>query len=135
MVLEAWPGGRWYRDFEKNTGHFWGHVQVIKPPTLLEISGPLFMSYAAMNHVQYRLVAEGTATKLTLTRYRAVGEISPQHREGVVMAGPMACKRSEKSLKAAGEAKVNAFANRISSIAAHPVNKDSSDDDGSNTLG
>ena len=45
MKLEAWPGGRWYRDLGDGNGHFWGHVQAIKRPTLLEISGPLFMSY------------------------------------------------------------------------------------------
>ena len=37
MVIEPWPGGRWYRDLGDNSGHLWGHVQVIKPPTLLEI--------------------------------------------------------------------------------------------------
>ncbi|HWF92813.1 MAG TPA: hypothetical protein VN684_11050, partial [Terriglobales bacterium] len=42
MKLEAWPGGRWYRDLGGNNGHFWGHVQAIKRPTLLEITGPLF---------------------------------------------------------------------------------------------
>src|SRR5207245_972503 len=36
MTLEAWPGGRWFRDLGNNTGNFWGHVQVIKPPTLIE---------------------------------------------------------------------------------------------------
>ena len=41
MTLEAWPGGRWYRDLGDNNGHLWGHVQAIKRPTLLEISGPL----------------------------------------------------------------------------------------------
>ena len=46
MILEAWPGGRWYRDLGDDNGHCWGHVQSIKRPTLLEISGPLFMSYA-----------------------------------------------------------------------------------------
>ncbi len=45
MKLEAWPGGRWYRDLGDNNGHFWGHVQAIKRPTLLEICGPLIMSY------------------------------------------------------------------------------------------
>ncbi|HEX3702577.1 MAG TPA: hypothetical protein VHU82_04550 [Vicinamibacterales bacterium] len=35
--LEAWPGGRWFRDLGDNTGHLWGHVQAIKPPTLPEI--------------------------------------------------------------------------------------------------
>src|SRR5262245_47980872 len=63
--LEPWPGGRWYRDLGKNAGHLWGHVQVIKPPTLLEVCGPLMMSYPAVNHVQYRLKAEGGATRLT----------------------------------------------------------------------
>jgi len=83
MKLEAWPGGRWYRDLGNNTGHLWGHVQVIKRPTLLEISGPLFMSYPATNFVQYRLTAEHDGTLLTLT-HRAMGLIAPEHREGVV---------------------------------------------------
>jgi uncharacterized protein YndB with AHSA1/START domain len=81
MTLEPWPGGRWYRDLGNNAGHFWGHVQVIKPPTLLEISGPLFMSYPAVSHVQYRLKAEGQVTRLTLA-HRAIGQIIPEH-EGV----------------------------------------------------
>jgi hypothetical protein len=82
LKLEPWPGGRWYRDLGNNTGHWWGHVQVIKPPTLLEIAGPLFMSYAAVSHVQYRLAEQGRGTRLELT-HRAIGEIDPQHREGV----------------------------------------------------
>jgi uncharacterized protein YndB with AHSA1/START domain len=82
MVLEAWPGGRWFRDLGNNAGHFWGHVQVIKPPTLLEISGPMFMSYAAANHLQYRLKEEGTGTRLRLI-HRAIGEIDPEHAKGV----------------------------------------------------
>ncbi len=24
MKLEAWPGGRWYRDLGDDNGHFWG---------------------------------------------------------------------------------------------------------------
>lgn len=82
MVLEAWPGGRWYRDLGDNAGHFWGHVQVIKPPTLLEITGPLFMSYAAISHVRYRLAEHNGGTRLTLT-HRAIGDIDPDHRAGV----------------------------------------------------
>ena len=58
MVLEAWPGGRWFRDLGNNSGHFWGHVQAIKSPTLLEICGPLFMSLPAISNVQYRLSEE-----------------------------------------------------------------------------
>ncbi len=26
MKLEAWPGGRWYRDLGDGNGHFWGVV-------------------------------------------------------------------------------------------------------------
>ena len=44
MTLEPRPGGRWFRDLGDDNGHFWGHVQAIKRPTLLEITGPLFMS-------------------------------------------------------------------------------------------
>ena len=83
MKLEPWPGGRWYRDLGDNAGHLWGHVQVIKPPTLLEITGPLFMSYAAISHLQYRLTEQGHGARLSLI-HRAIGEIAPEHREGVV---------------------------------------------------
>ena len=55
MVLEPRPGGRWYRDLGGDDGHFWGHVQAIKRPTLLEITGPLFMSMAVVSNLQYRL--------------------------------------------------------------------------------
>src|SRR6266566_2078710 len=82
MKLEAWPGGRWYRDLGNNTGHLWGHVQVIKPPTLLEIYGQMMMSYAATNHAQYKLESEGSGTRLKFT-HQAIGLISADHREGL----------------------------------------------------
>jgi len=82
LKLEAWPGGRWYRDLGNNTGHLWGHVQVIKPPKLLEIIGPMFMSYAVASHVQYRLEEQDGGTRLTIT-HQAIGLISQQHLEGV----------------------------------------------------
>ncbi len=80
--LEAWPGGRWYRDLGNHSGHLWGHVQVIKPPTLLEICGPLMMSYPAMNHLQYRFTAQAGGARLTFV-HRGMGAITPQHREGM----------------------------------------------------
>ncbi|HEV3341999.1 MAG TPA: SRPBCC domain-containing protein [Pirellulales bacterium] len=82
MKIEPWPGGRWYRDLGNNSGHLWGHVQVIKPPTVLEIYGPLMMSYAAVNHLQYRLKAEGSVTRLALV-HCAMGSILPEHRDGL----------------------------------------------------
>lgn len=67
MTLEPRPGGRWFRDLGDDTGHLWGTVQVIKPPKLIEISGPLFMSYPALSHLQYRLVEQGASTLLEFT--------------------------------------------------------------------
>jgi len=62
MVIEPWPGGRWYRDLGQGSGHFWGNVQAIKRPTLLEICGPLFMSQPVSNNLQYRLGEENGGT-------------------------------------------------------------------------
>jgi len=82
MKLEAWPGGRWYRDLGDNNGHLWGHVQAIKRPTLLEIYGPLFASYPFLSNVQYRLAEKDGGTLITF-RHSAIGLIEDQHREGV----------------------------------------------------
>ena len=84
MTIEPWPGGRWFRDLGNNAGHLWGHVQVIKPPTLLELCGPMPMSYPALNHVQYRLTPDsaGKNTRLKIT-HKAMGMIVPEHRDGM----------------------------------------------------
>jgi hypothetical protein len=82
MILEQWAGGRWFRDRGNGVGHLWGHVQVIKPPVLLELSGPMFMSYPAMNHMEIKLEEIAGGTRLAL-RHRALGLIDPEHREGV----------------------------------------------------
>ena len=82
MKLEAWPGGRWYRDLGNGNGHFWGNVQAIKRPTLLEICGPLFMSYPAVSNVQYRLSEEDGGTLIKF-RHSALGLIEENHRKGV----------------------------------------------------
>jgi hypothetical protein len=82
MILEQWPGGRWFRDRGDGIGHLWGHVQVIKPPVLLELSGPLFMSYPAMNHVEVKLEEIAGGTRVAL-RHRAIGFLEAAHREGV----------------------------------------------------
>ncbi len=69
MILEAHPGGRWYRDLGGDNGHLWGLVQSIKRPVLLEIWGPLFMSTAATSNLLYRLseTPEGVLIKFTHT--------------------------------------------------------------------
>jgi hypothetical protein len=82
MVVEPWPGGRWFRDLGNQNGHLWGHVQAIKRPTLLEFTGPLFMSSAVISNVQYRLsqVEGGTLIKF---RHSAFGLIGDDHRSGL----------------------------------------------------
>jgi hypothetical protein len=82
MILEQWAGGRWFRDRGDGIQHLWGHLQVIKPPVLIELSGPMFMSYPAINHLEFKLdeIAGGTRVNL---RHRAIGLIQQDHREGV----------------------------------------------------
>src|SRR5579862_6885758 len=72
MTLEPWPGGRWFRDLGDGNGHLWGHVQAIRRPTLLEIAGPLMMSFAVASNVQYRLKAVDAGTVIVL-RHTALG--------------------------------------------------------------
>jgi len=82
LKLEPWPGGRWYRDLGDKNGHFWGVVQAIKRPTLLEFTGPLFMSYPVVSNVQYRLSEKDGGTLITF-HHTALGLIQEDHREGV----------------------------------------------------
>ena len=83
MKIEPWPGGRWYRDLGENNGHLWGHVQAIKRPTLLEITGPLFMSYGVVSNLQYRLSEENGETVIRF-HHKAFGLIEDEHRRGVM---------------------------------------------------
>lgn len=82
MKIEAWPGGRWFRDLGDGNGHFWGVVQAIKRPTLLEITGPLFMSYPVVSNIQYRL-SEADGGTLIKFHHTALGLIQDEHRQGV----------------------------------------------------
>jgi hypothetical protein len=83
LKLEAWPGGRWYRDLGDGNGHLWAHVQAIKKPTLLEFYGPLFMSYPVSSNLQYRLKEHDGGTLIEF-RHTALGLITEEHRTGVV---------------------------------------------------
>jgi hypothetical protein len=100
MVIEPWPGGRWYRDLGDDNGHLWGHVQAIKRPTLLEICGPLFASYPFLSNVQYRLkeVEGGT---LIAFRHSALGFIQDDHKGGVNKGWAMILDRVRKHAEGA----------------------------------
>ena len=83
MVVEQWPGGRWYRDLGDNNGHFWAHVQAIKRPTLLEFTRPLFMSYPVISNLQYRL-SEQEGETLIQFHHAALGFIPEDYRKEMV---------------------------------------------------
>jgi uncharacterized protein YndB with AHSA1/START domain len=79
MVLEARPGGRWFRDLGGDNGHLWGFVQSIKRPALLEIWGPLFMSTGATSNLMYRLSESDGGTVISFT-HTVVGPFPDDHR-------------------------------------------------------
>jgi hypothetical protein len=82
LKIEPWPGGRWYRDLGNNSGHFWGVVQAIKRPTLLEIYGPLFMSFAVASNLQYRLSESDGGTLITF-RHTVLGFLPDEYKENM----------------------------------------------------
>jgi Activator of Hsp90 ATPase homolog 1-like protein len=99
MKIEAWPGGRWYRDLGDGNGHLWAHVQAIKRPTLLEFCGPLMMSFAVASNVQYRLSPEPGGTLIKFHHY-GLGAIPADYRKDMVegwhMIHELAKQRAEK---------------------------------------
>ena len=98
MTLEAWPGGRWFRDLGAGNGHLWGHVQAIKRPTLLEIAGPLMMSFAVASNVQYRLKDVDGGTLITL-RHTALGLFPPDgYRDALGQGWTMVFDRLRRRL-------------------------------------
>jgi len=82
LMLERWPGGRWFRDLEGGNGHLWGFVQAIKPPTLLELFGPMFMSHPVSGHLMVRLTPIPGGTKLVFQN-QVFGPVPADVREGL----------------------------------------------------
>lgn len=103
MTIEAWPGGRWYRDLGGENGHLWGHVQSIKRPTLLEITGPLFMSYPVVSNVQYRLKEVDGGTLMTF-RHTALGFMPDDYRKGLSAGWTPLLERVRKEAEGAQHA-------------------------------
>ncbi|HEY2905962.1 MAG TPA: SRPBCC domain-containing protein [Vicinamibacterales bacterium] len=102
MILEARPGGRWYRDLGGDNGHLWGFVQSINRPKLLEIWGPLFVSTAATSNLLYRLseTSDGTLIKFTHT---LVGPFPEEHRSRLASGWSALHARVRKAAEAASK--------------------------------
>jgi uncharacterized protein YndB with AHSA1/START domain len=96
MKIEPVPGGRWFRDLGDDNGHLWGHVQSIKKYTLLEITGPLFMSSAVLNNLQYRLKEVDGGTLITL-RHTALGFIPDDYKKGLTEGWTLVLERAKKN--------------------------------------
>lgn len=82
LKLERWAGGRWFRDLGEGRGHLWGFVQSIKPPSLIELFGPMFMSYPVSGHLIIRFAEVDGGTRLSF-KYSAFGLILDEHRSGL----------------------------------------------------
>ena len=102
MVLEARPGGRWYRDLGGDSGHLWGFVQSIKRPSLLEIWGPLFMSTAATSNLIYRLSETPEGTLITFT-HTLVGPFPEDHRPRIASGWTALHARVRKSAESGAQ--------------------------------
>jgi uncharacterized protein YndB with AHSA1/START domain len=100
MMLEPWPGGRWFRDLGNGNGHLWGHVQAIKVPTLLEISGPLMMSFAVASNIQYRLKEVDGVTTITL-KHSALGLFPENFRVPLTQGWTLIMNRVRQRAEAA----------------------------------
>jgi uncharacterized protein YndB with AHSA1/START domain len=82
LKLERRPGGRWFRDLGSDSGHLWGFVQSIKPPTLLEIFGPLMVSSPVATHLIVRLTPTQGGTTLVF-KNEVFGPVPEGFREGM----------------------------------------------------
>ena len=80
LKLERKPGGRWYRDLGNDSGHLWGFVQSIKPPTLLEIFGPMMISNPVATHLIVRLAPTPTGTKLVF-KNEVFGPVPEEYKD------------------------------------------------------
>lgn len=99
MVFEPHPGGRWFRDLGDDNGHFWGVVQAIRRPNLLEINGPLMMSFATSNNLQYRLRRDGDETVIAL-RHTALGLFPEGFRDALTQGWTAIAERIAKRFSA-----------------------------------
>src|SRR5712692_5683200 len=102
LKIEPWPGGRWYRDLGDDNGHFWGHVQAIKRPTLLEITGPLFLSYPVVSNVQYRLKEIDGGTLIAF-KHAALGFLPDDFRTRMGHGWMALLERIRKGAEAGGK--------------------------------
>lgn len=98
LRLERKPGGRWFRDLGGENGHLWGFVQSIKPPALLELYGPMMLSYPVATHLIVRLSPTNGGTKLVFQN-QIFGPVPAEVREGLGEGWRDMLERLKRSLE------------------------------------
>jgi uncharacterized protein YndB with AHSA1/START domain len=78
-TIEPWVGGRWMQEWD-NGGALFGNFTVFDPPRLLCIAGPLAMSRAAQNLLQFEFDPADTGTSVVIT-HQAFGDFDPDTAE------------------------------------------------------
>lgn len=78
-TIEPWVGGRWLQEWD-NGGALFGNFTVFDPPRLLCLAGPLAMSRAAVNLLQFQFDPADTGTSITIS-HQAFGDFDPDTAE------------------------------------------------------
>jgi hypothetical protein len=73
-------------------------VQAIKRPTLLEITGPLMMSFAVANNLQYRL-KEVDGSTVIMFHHSAIGLFPDGYREALSEGWPLFVTRIRRRVE------------------------------------
>ena len=82
--------------FMRQAGRYMAEYRELrKKYTLLEICGPLFMSGAVFNNLQYRLKEVDGGTLITL-RHSALGFISDDYKKGLSSGWTLLLDRAKK---------------------------------------
>lgn len=87
MILEPFPGGRFYEDSPEGVKALFGIVTYLKAPEVIRFSGPLGMNRLPLNSVyEFRLDPSGDSGTTLKLSHRAHGLLDPEweksHTEG-----------------------------------------------------
>jgi len=95
LRIEAFVGGRVFRDLGDGHGHLWAHISVLKPG-LIEMVGPFAATEPCYSLIRFRFTDSGAnQTRLTFS-HQASGAIPEGMLEGAPLGWQMAI---EKGLK------------------------------------
>ncbi len=80
IALEAYPGGRFFEEFEGG-GALYATVVYVEAAKEIRMIGSMGMRGAVAGHIAFSLETDGNGTLLKLS-HSAIGEISEEHKAG-----------------------------------------------------